>query len=80
MEAIQSYLLNLTNKNYSTTGYTKAQNENRNFIYLTKSIRKSSSELIYVLIVKDKDYIENILIPYFDSLIFHSKKELDYFD
>lgn len=80
MEAIQSYLLNLANKNYSATGYTKAQNENRNFIYLTKSIRKSSSEFIYVLIVKDKDYIENILIPYFDSLIFHSKKELDYLD
>lgn len=80
MEAIQSYLLNLVNKNNSTTARTKVQDESRNFIYLTKSSRKYSSELIYVLIVKDTDYIENILIPYFDSLNFHSKKELDYLD
>nr|YP_009254022.1 hypothetical protein [Hypomyces aurantius]ANC62708.1 hypothetical protein [Hypomyces aurantius] len=80
MEAIQSYLFNLANKNSSTTGRTEVQGESINFIYLTKSSRKSSSEIIYVLIVKNKDYIENILIPYFDSLIFHSKKELDYLD
>jgi len=80
MEAIQSYLLNLVNKNYSTTALTKVKDESRNFIYITKSIRKYSSELIYVLIIKDKDYIENVLIPYFDSLTFHSKKELDYLD
>jgi len=80
MEAIQSYLLNLINRNYSTTTNTKVQDKNRNFIYLTKSSRSLSSELIYVLIVKDKNYIENIFIPYFDSLIFHSKKELDYID
>jgi len=80
MEAIQSYLLNLVNKNYSTTALTKVKDECRNFIYVTNSIRKSSSEIIYVLIIKDKDYIENVLIPYFDSLTFHSKKELDYLD
>jgi hypothetical protein len=80
MEAIQSYLFNLVKKNSSTTALTKVKDESRNFIYITKSTRRSSSELIYVLIIKDKNYIENVLIPYFDSLTFHSKKELDYSD
>jgi hypothetical protein len=34
----------------------------------------------YVLIIKSKYFINNILIPYLDSLTFHSKKELDYLD
>jgi hypothetical protein len=80
MEAIQSYLFNLVKKNSSTTALTKVKDESRNFIYITKSTRRSSSELIYVLIIKDKNYIENVLISYFDSLTFHSKKELDYSD
>ena len=48
MEAIQSYLLNLVNKNCSTTALTKVKDECRNFIYITKSIRKSSYSWLYL--------------------------------
>ena len=35
---------------------------------------------MYILSVGDKDYIEFVLIPLFDHLVWHSKKYLDYCD
>jgi hypothetical protein len=87
MEAIQNYLLNIPSllKSGSCLEKLKGKTPIRNVIYLTKSKNKypSFSEATafnYVLYIKSKDFINNILIPYLDSLTFHSKKELDYLD
>ena len=87
MEAIQSYLLNISSPLKSGTYLEKLKDETpiRNVIYLTKSKNRYASlseatAFNYVLIIKSKDFINNILIPYLDSLTFHSKKELDYLD
>jgi hypothetical protein len=73
MEAIQSYLFNLVNKNSSITALTKVKYESRNFIYITKWTRKDSSEFIYGLIIKDKVNIENVISPCFYFLTFNKK-------
>lgn len=74
MEAIQSYLLNLVNKNYSTTALTKVKDESRNFIYITKSIRKSKvTYLIWLINFKLKRIDYGILILnwlWFESTLF----------
>jgi len=87
METIQNYLLNIPSllKSGSCLEKLKGKTPIRNVIYLTKSKNKYASfseatAFNYVLIIKSKDFINNILIPYLDSLTFHSKKELDYLD
>lgn len=114
MEAIQSYLFNISSTLKPGTYLEKLKDETprrpatrlkapsgargvprralralgcfaRNVIYLTKSKNRYASfseatAFNYVLIIKSKDFINNILIPYLDSLTFHSKKELDYLD
>jgi hypothetical protein len=85
MEAIQSYLLNIVSPLKSITYLEKLKDETpvRNVIYLTKSKNKytnfsEATEFNYVLIIKSKEFVNNVLIPYLDSLTFHSKKKLDY--
>ncbi len=102
MEAIKSYLLNISSTLKPGTYLEKLKDETprppatrlkapsgargvRDVIYLTKSKNRYASfseatAFNYVLIIKSKDFINNILIPYLDSLTFHSKKELDYLD
>ena len=85
MEAIQSYFLNMASPLKSITSLEKLKDETpvRNVIYLTKSKNKytnfsGATEFNYVLIIKSKEFVNNVLIPYLDSLTFHSKKERDY--
>jgi len=85
MEAIQNYLLNIANSLKSDTEKLKDETPVRNVIYITKSKNRyanfsEATAFNYVLIIKSLDFINNILIPYLDSLTFHSKKELDYLD
>lgn len=82
MEAIRSYLFNLKDRGSwgSLTPEIKVPVSDRNVIYLTKTKSKASPSYTYVLIVKSRQYVNNVLIPYFDSLTFHSKKKLDYLD
>lgn len=50
-------------KNYSTTALTKVKDESRNFIYITKSIRKSKvTYLIWLINFKLKRIDYGILI------------------
>lgn len=81
MEAIKNYLIQLANK---------MKHSNINTIYITKS-QNSSGNIAYVLIIKSKEFINYVLIPYFDTLTFYSLpsvacgangglKKLDYFD
>ncbi len=75
MTAIKSYLGNLA---FSNKFYTKYKTYGKKVIYLTKS--KNTSGFNYVLIIKSKEFLDNILIPYLDSWNFYSKKRLDYTD
>jgi hypothetical protein len=82
MEAIKKYLSNL-----ASSFKEKKNTLNIDVIYITKS-KNSSSETVYVLIVKSKEFVKSVLIPYFDTLTFYceaakqrsTKKKLDYLD
>ena len=54
----------------------------RDFVSLSSSTNKSILTLNkkYNLSIQDFHYLKSILIPLFDLLVFHSKKELDYID
>lgn len=86
MEAIKKYILNIPNLLESAGSNLDIYKKGgRSVVYLTKSKNKytNTSEFTqfnYVLIIKSKDFVNNVLIPYLDSLTFHSKKELDYLD
>lgn len=88
MEAIRNYLSNLANCNtehLKKMNIEDAETFNSNVIYLTKSRNKNTNlseatEFNYVLIIKSEIFINKVLIPYLDSLTFHSKKKLDYLD
>lgn len=90
MEAIKSYLLHVPNRLESRVSNLDIENNSqstpfRSAVYITKSKNKYTNtseytEFNYVLIIKSKDFVNNTLIPYLDSLTFHSKKELDYLD
>lgn len=69
METIKSFLFDLAKSKCLKEGY----------VYVTK-IKNTSPEAVYILSVKNKDLVEKVLIPFFDSMIWHSKKQLDYSD
>lgn len=69
MEAVKDYLNNLA-------GSLKIRVELDGAVKLSF---KKSSNMIY-LIIHRSDYISQVLIPFFDSLTWESKKELDYLD
>lgn len=77
MEAIKNYLLNIPSPLKSGSDLEKLKGETpvRNVIYLTKSKNRyanfsEATAFNYVLIIKSKYFINNILIPYLDSLTF----------
>lgn len=84
MEAIRNYLSNLANCNtehLKKMNIEDAETFNSNVIYLTKSRNKNTNlseatEFNYVLIIKSEIFINKVLIPYLDSLTFHSRKNL----
>lgn len=91
MEAIRSYLFNL--KERGSLGTLTTPDGDPNVIYLTKTKSKVTSSYIYTLTVKSREYVKNVLIPYFDSLTFRYpyplggqvqasklQKKLDYLD
>lgn len=88
MKAIQSYLLNTAVKLKTCAGLLgelKDGTRSRNVVYITKSKNKyvnvpGFTEYNYVLIVKSREFVNNVIIPYLNLLTFHSKKELDYLD
>lgn len=60
---------------HSMLCYTLSDNpESLSYIYEQKG------KNTWFLQISDTNYIKNILIPLFDSLVWHSKKELDYID
>nr|SNU77049.1 TPA: LAGLIDADG endonuclease [Fusarium oxysporum f. sp. cucumerinum]SNU77078.1 TPA: LAGLIDADG endonuclease [Fusarium oxysporum f. sp. cucumerinum]SNU77107.1 TPA: LAGLIDADG endonuclease [Fusarium oxysporum f. sp. cucumerinum] len=70
---------------YTSLASSKYGTQTRSVIYITKSKNKytnlsDATKYNYVLIVKSKEFVNNVLIPYLNSLTFHSKKELDYSD
>ena len=71
MEAIKSFFINLVK--------VKDLSNLEDFVYIT-SVNITALEANYVLSIKNKDFIEKVLIPFFDSMTWHSKKELDYLD
>jgi len=71
MEAIKSFFINLAK--------VKDLSNLEGFVYIT-SVNITAIEANYVLSIKNKDFIEKVLIPFFDSMTWHSKKELDYLD
>jgi len=52
----------------------KGGNHNAALLY-----KETKGDLTKVIIIQ-KDYIENTLVPFFDSMIWHSKKAKDYHD
>lgn len=80
MIAIQSYLYNLDNSLTLDKLTIKDGTIIRNVIYLNKSRNKHTLEFNYVLTIKSKEFLNNVLIPYLDCFTFHSKKKLDYLD
>ncbi len=71
MQEIKTYMLSLP-------GIT---NKNNDFIHLsiTKAPNYKTFDMIYLKIYH-LDYINNVLIPFLDSMKWQSKKELDYLD
>nr|QJQ35260.1 LAGLIDADG endonuclease [Fusarium lactis] len=70
---------------YTSWASSKNGVQARSVIYITKSKNNytnlcDATKYNYVLIVKSKEFVNNVLIPYLNSLTFHSKKELDYSD
>jgi hypothetical protein len=72
MEAVKDYLNNLGPK----AGSLKNRVELDGAVKLSY---KKSSNMTY-LVIHRSDYISQVLIPFFDSLTWQSKKELDYID
>jgi hypothetical protein len=53
----------------------------RNFVTLSSSTYKSvAPNKKYNLSIQDFHYLKDVLIPYLDSLVFRTKKQLDYID
>nr|SNU77826.1 TPA: LAGLIDADG endonuclease [Fusarium oxysporum] len=78
-------LSNTLSEEYTSLASSKYGTQTRSVIYITKSKNKytnlsDATKYNYVLIVKSKEFVNNVLIPYLNSLTFHSKKGLDYSD
>jgi LAGLIDADG endonuclease len=74
LEKIKEFLFNQLDKNSLFLG------KNSKLVYINdKSIRKNW-KVITILEISQIDYICNYLIPFFDNLVFRTKKYLDYLD
>lgn len=63
----------------STTDKDSGQ-EVRKFAHLSSSVCKKTNIRKYNLAIQDSSFLKDILIPYFDLLVFRTKKGLDYQD
>lgn len=75
MEAIKNFLLKLPGSYIK-----KRKNSNVVRIFTDKKPKNIRSNPVTKLSVNDLNYIKNVIIPFFDNLIWFSKKELDYKD
>lgn len=75
IEAIRDFLLRLPGS------YTKKRkNYNVVRIFTDKKPKNVRSNPVTKLAVNDLNYIKSVIIPFFDNLVWFSKKELDYKD
>jgi len=72
-EAIKNFILNLPGK---FTG--RRSDSNVVSLYKGKAVNNSKSTVN--IKITNAEFLKNVLIPFFDSLVWHSKKELDYQD
>ena len=73
MKAIQDFFISLgVSRNWRNHNHAIAVSSDKRI--------SSSTEDINSLFINRVDYITNVLIPFFDSLTWHSKKEKDYKD
>jgi len=75
LEAIKIFLLNLPGDYL-----IKRSNSNVVKLYIDKKAKNLTSKPMVKLFVNDLGFIHNVLIPFFDSLNWLSKKEWDYLD
>jgi len=71
LEAIRKFLLELPGS-YKTN--------RKNVVGIYKDIGRKAAKPMVSLTVRNPDFFINVLIPFFDGLLWHSKKELDYID
>ena len=75
IKAIQKFLLDLPGKYKITRKDTNVIN-----IYLQNKAKNKNSKIGSKLTIRYTNYITNVLLPFFNNLIWLSKKELDYKD
>jgi hypothetical protein len=75
LEAIRKFLLELP-------GSYKTNRKISNVVGIYKDIGRKAAKPYgpFSLTVRNPDFFINVLIPFFDALLWHSKKELDYID
>lgn len=73
LEAIKSYLLKLP-------GHYSIKWSSGVVVKKNKSVLPGNSKPMASLAISNNSYLANVLIPLLDSLIWQSKKELDYKD
>jgi LAGLIDADG endonuclease len=75
MSEIKQFLLNLP-------GNYRIRSKLSNVVALNedKKAKNENSNLVVKIQISDSDYIKNVIIPFFDNLIWLSKKRLDYLD
>lgn len=74
LEKIREFLLNLLDK------YSYILGSNTKLISINDKKARGDNKPISILEISQIDYICNILIPYFDSIEFRTKKYIDYLD
>lgn len=90
MLAIKNYINSLAVSTSSTYNQTisiglqdkELEGLRRNYVGLYSSTNKQIAKPNekYNLTVGNMDFIKDVLLPFFDNLTFHTKKELDYQD
>lgn len=73
MQKIREFILALP-------GEYKATRNNSNAVGIYTGKAVNNSKAISHIAIRDPVFIRNVLIPFFDSLVFRSKKGLDYND
>ena len=74
MEAIKDFICNLPGD------YKIRNNHKGGIVSISTSLSESNRYPVSKLSVTNKYVLRNVLVPFFDSLVWHSKKELDYKD
>lgn len=76
LEAIRDFFLELPGKHETT----RSARKNSNFVGIYKNKARENAKPMISLMIQNPDFHLNVLIPFFDSLPWHSKKQLDYID